>query len=253
MAAALFAGHQRFARISDGRWRLRGRDVPHGVVRRRDATSSTRSRSSSSTSRRRARARTAATVSPSRGRPRAGRRRDDRVRHARSIPSAPIPPSVTARHEHHVGDGAPRAAFAEVCDQLLGVLEGHVFVAHNARLRLALHLDGGRARDAAAARSGRRLCTVRHGAQARAAAAPPQSRRGHGALRHRELTRGIAPAATPSRRRTCSFACSMPRGIAAARRSTIVDAARAPAPRAAGGASAGAAHFHIQRRTTRTA
>jgi DNA polymerase-3 subunit epsilon len=50
--------------------------------------------------------------------------------------------------------------FAEICDQLLGVLDGRVFVAHNANFDwrfLSMEIERATRRTL----SGRRLCTVR--------------------------------------------------------------------------------------------
>jgi DNA polymerase-3 subunit epsilon len=94
-------------------------------------------------------------------------------------PERPIPPSITAvtsitasmvRH-------APR--FAEVCDQLLGALEGNVFVAHNARFDwrfLSMEVERASGRPLV----GRTLCTVRMARQL----VPELRRRNLGALAH---------------------------------------------------------------------
>ena len=75
-------------------------------------------------------------------------------------PERPIPPmvmaltNITAEMVRH----APK--FAEVCDQLLGALEGHVFVAHNANFDwrfLSTEIERATGRPLI----GRRLCTVR--------------------------------------------------------------------------------------------
>jgi DNA polymerase III subunit epsilon len=75
-------------------------------------------------------------------------------------PERPIPPWVTAltRITWSMVKDAPR--FGAVCDRLLDVLEGHVFVAHNARfdwgfLCAEIERATGRLLD------GRRLCTVK--------------------------------------------------------------------------------------------
>ncbi len=94
-------------------------------------------------------------------------------------PERPIPPIDHGAHEHHVRRWcrhAPR--FAEVCDQLLGVLEGHVFVAHNANFDwrfLSAEVERATGRPLI----GRRLCTVTARAPAGAAVAPSQPRRDH--------------------------------------------------------------------------
>lgn len=75
-------------------------------------------------------------------------------------PERPIPPliaAVTGITDHMVRD-AP--VFAEVADRLLGVLQGRVFVAHNARFDWRfLSAELRRVRDLAL--DGLRLCTVR--------------------------------------------------------------------------------------------
>ena len=131
MAAALFAGHQKFARDVDGRWRLRGA-ITQTVTRARRDGSCESSRSSWWTSRR----------------PGSRATHGDRVTEIAAVlvrggvattvfdtlinPERPIPPQITALT--NITSAMVRSAptFAEVCEQLLGVLEGHVFVAHNA-------------------------------------------------------------------------------------------------------------------------
>ena len=95
---------------------------------------------------------------------------------------------------------APR--FADVCDQLLGALEGHVFVAHNAGFDwrfLSTEVERATRRPLV----GQSLCTVRMARQLRAAAAPPESRFAVSDYYGIENTRGIAPAAMPWRPRRC--------------------------------------------------
>jgi DNA polymerase-3 subunit epsilon len=130
MAAALFAGHQKFARDVDGRWRLRGaiaetfppivatelHKQPFIVVDV-EATGS-------------------------------GATRGDRVTEIAAVlvqngtattvfdtlinPERPIPPQITALTNITSSMVRNAPTFAEICGQLLGVLEGRVFVAHNA-------------------------------------------------------------------------------------------------------------------------
>ena len=168
------------------------RPQPAGPPSRRDDLDG--SRSSSSTSRRRARSRTAAIASP--------RSRSCCVRDGVATtvfdtlinPERPIPPAITAVTNITWAMVQARATLRRrVRSARSACSRAHVFVAHNATLRLAVHLDGSRARDAAAAHRTVALHGA-HGAQARAAAPPPESRCGHGVLRHRELR-------APSRRR----------------------------------------------------
>jgi DNA polymerase-3 subunit epsilon len=159
MAAALFAGHKRFERDRQGRWRLResapisswqsersselhresfvvvdvettGTRAYHGdrvtevaVVQVRDGT--------------------ATTVF------------DTLINPERAIPPAIIAlTNITWEMVRH----APR--FADVCDQLLGVLEGNVFVAHNATFDWRF-LSSEIERVTHRPLVGRKLCTVR--------------------------------------------------------------------------------------------
>jgi DNA polymerase-3 subunit epsilon len=159
MAAALFAGHQRFSRDTDGRWRLRevplaptwpiarlaGLDHEPFIVVDVETTGS---------------------------RPFAG----DRVTEVAAVrvcngvaemmfdslinPERPIPAQITAitNISWSMVKDAPR--FIEVCDQLLGVLEGHVFVAHNASFDwrfISAEVERATRRPL----HGRTLCTVR--------------------------------------------------------------------------------------------
>lgn len=158
MAAALFSGHQRFARDLDGKWRLREaspvwptasvptglHDEPFVVV----------------------------DVETTGSRPNAG----DRVTEVAVVrvcngtattvfdslinPERSIPPAITAitNITWSMVKDAPR--FSEICDQLLGVLEGHVFVAHNASFDwrfISAEVERATRRPL----QGRTLCTVR--------------------------------------------------------------------------------------------
>ena len=159
MAAALFAGHRDSRAIATGRWRAARAAAPAWRTSPRAEPLLVASRSSSSTSRRRGRAPSPAT----------GSRRSPSSWCATAAttvfetlinPERPIPPFVTALTNitwEMVRD-APR--FADVCDQLLGVLEGHVFVAHNAGFDwrfITAEVARARGREL----TGRRLCTVR--------------------------------------------------------------------------------------------
>ncbi len=130
MAGALFAGHRRFARDTAGRWLLRDTSAPaRAVVTARGL---------------RHESFVVVDVETTGSRAGAG----DRITEIAVVlvrdgtattvfdtlinPERPIPPMVTALTNITASmvRNAPR--FAEVCDQLVGVLEGHVFVAHNA-------------------------------------------------------------------------------------------------------------------------
>lgn len=158
MATALFAGHQRFARDRDGRWRLS--DAPAtgwSSVATDDLDGQSYIVVDVET-----------TGSVAYG--------GDRVTEVAAVlvrdgvaekvfdtlinPDRPIPPAITAvtNITSAMVRRAPR--FAEVCDQLLGVLEGHVFVAHNAKFDwrfISMEVERVTRRPLI----GRSLCTVR--------------------------------------------------------------------------------------------
>ncbi len=163
MAAALFAGDARFVREPDGRWSLRSAtsapaplDSAIGAVGEALAGLSYCVVDVETTG-----------TSPDRG---------DRITEIAVVrvkdgavstafdslinPERSIPPYITALTQisWEMVKDAPR--FGDVCDQLLGVLEGSVFVAHNAAfdwrfVSAEVHRATGRRID------GRRLCTVR--------------------------------------------------------------------------------------------
>ena len=157
MATALFAGHARFARDRVGRWMLRDTsavaelDVGRALDQESFVVVDVETTGSRST---------------------AGDRITEvavvRVRDGRAEmifetlvnPERPIPPAVMAltnitwemvRH-------APR--FADICDQLLGALEGSVFVAHNAGFDWRF-ISNEVSRATRRPLVGQRLCTVR--------------------------------------------------------------------------------------------
>ena len=159
MAAALFAGHQRFVRDRDGRWRLR---EPSPVSGWSAVASEALDQQSY----------IVVDVETTGARAFGG----DRVTEIAAVlvrdgtattvfdtlvnPERAIPPAITAvtNITSQMVKNAPR--FVEVCDQLLGVLEGHVFVAHNARFDwrfLSMEVERVTRRPLA----GRSLCTVR--------------------------------------------------------------------------------------------
>ncbi len=157
MATALFAGHARFARLSDGRWRLReASSVPRVEAARSLHDESfvvvdletTGSRAYGSD-----RVTEVGVVRVSGG-------VATTVFESLINPERPIPPSITAitNITPAMVRRAPR--FADVCDQVLAVLEGNVFVAHNARFDwrfLSMEVERVTRRPLA----GRTLCTVR--------------------------------------------------------------------------------------------
>jgi DNA polymerase-3 subunit epsilon len=157
MATALFAGHARFARDRVGRWMLRDASAVAEVEvgRALDQESFV-----------------VVDVETTGSRSMAGDRITEvavvRVRDGRAEmifetlvnPDRPIPPAVMAltnitwemvRH-------APR--FADICDQLLGALEGSVFVAHNAGFDWRF-ISNEVSRATRRPLVGQRLCTVR--------------------------------------------------------------------------------------------
>ena len=157
MATALFAGHARFVRDRIGRWMLRDATtvVDVAVSRTLDQESfvvvdceTTGSRSMAGD-----RITEVAVVRVCAG-------RADMIFESLVNPDRPIPPAVMAltnitwemvRH-------APR--FADICDQLLGALEGSVFVAHNAGFDWRF-LSNEITRATRRPLVGQRLCTVR--------------------------------------------------------------------------------------------
>jgi DNA polymerase III subunit epsilon len=130
MAAALFAGHQRFMRDTIGRWCLRDSNAAtyRSAALRELAGESF----------------VVVDVETTGSRAGAG----DRITEVAAVlvrdgtattvfdtlvnPERPIPPMVSSLTNitWSMVKNAPK--FADVCDQLLGALEGHVFVAHNA-------------------------------------------------------------------------------------------------------------------------
>ena len=159
MASALFAGHQRFARETDGRWRLRETIAgptwpiaPLPDLRRQSFV--------------------VVDVETTGSRIYGG----DRITEIAAVlvrdgvaetvfeslinPERAIPPNITAitNITWSMVKDAPR--FAEICDQLLGALEGHVFVAHNVGFDwrfISMEVERATRRQL----EGRTLCTVR--------------------------------------------------------------------------------------------
>ena len=158
MAAALFAGRQRFARCADGRWRLResAGDVIAVATTRRPLGESfvvvdVETTGTSAYGGDRVTEVAAVLVRDGVATP---------VFDSLINPERPIPPAIVAitNITWEMVKHAPR--FAEVCEQLVGVLEGHVFVAHNAIFDwrfLSMEIERATRRPL----EGRRLCTVR--------------------------------------------------------------------------------------------
>lgn len=157
MATALFAGHARFERDRIGRWSLRD---PNAVTRVDVARTleeesfvvvdceTTGSRSMAGD-----RITEVAVVRVREG-------RAEMVFETLVNPERPIPPAVMAltNISWEMVRHAPR--FAEICDQLLGALEGSVFVAHNAGFDWRF-LSNEISRATRRPLVGQRLCTVR--------------------------------------------------------------------------------------------
>jgi len=159
MAAALFAGHKRFERDRQGRWRLRESapttqwPIERASELRRESfvvvdveTTGTRAYHGD-------RVTEVAVVQVRDGI--AKTVFDTLINPERSIPPAIV--AITNITWEMVKD-APR--FADVCDQLLGVLEGNVFVAHNAHFDWRF-LSSEIERVTRRPLQGRKLCTVR--------------------------------------------------------------------------------------------
>jgi DNA polymerase-3 subunit epsilon len=157
MATALFAGHTRFARDTTGRWHLREASAAYAVSVEPPLASTSF---------------VVVDVETTGSRAYNG----DRVTEVAAVlvrgdetkilfdslvnPERPIPPQITrlTNITWAMVKRAPR--FADVCDQLLGALEGHVFVAHNAMFDwrfLTMEVERATGR----VLTGRRLCTVR--------------------------------------------------------------------------------------------
>jgi DNA polymerase-3 subunit epsilon len=177
MAAALFAGHQRFSRDPDGRWRLRDGTVaalavPLAVREQPASFNSTIESIVAADASLHRESFVVVDVETTGTRPFSG----DRVTEVAVVevkdgvattvfdslinPERPIPPaivSITNINWEMVKD-APR--FRDVCFQLLGVLEGKVFVAHNAGFDWRF-ITAEVQRATGRRLEGRQLCTVR--------------------------------------------------------------------------------------------
>jgi DNA polymerase III epsilon subunit family exonuclease len=183
MAAALFAGHKKFLRQADGRWALRDSLVPSVLPSVSEGSRITGEGPATPTGQqipRPARNDTAlhrepfvvVDVETTGTRPWAGDRVTEvavvRVQNGVATtvfdtlinPDRPIPPAIVAitNITWEMVKDAPR--FADVCDQLLGVLEGNTFVAHNAGFDWRF-LSSEIERATRRTLEGRKLCTVR--------------------------------------------------------------------------------------------
>ena len=159
MATALFASHTRFARDARGRWMLRDARPPGA-----SCTAAPRSLDDEPF--------VVVDVETTGSRPYDGDRVTEIavVRVHRGVaspvfetlvnPERSIPPAIVAitNITWEMVKNAPR--FADVCEQLIGVLEGHVFVAHNVSFDwrfVSSEIERALRRPL----EGRRLCTVR--------------------------------------------------------------------------------------------
>ncbi|HVX38358.1 MAG TPA: 3'-5' exonuclease [Gemmatimonadaceae bacterium] len=160
LASALFAGQQRFVRDRDGRWRLRDAIATPDASVQLSANALHRESF------------VVVDVETTGTSPLAG----DRVTEVAVVqvrdgvvtpvfdtlinPERPIPPAIVAitNITWEMVKDAPR--FVDVCDQLLGVLEGNVFVAHNASFDWRF-ISAEVQRATRRPLRGRMLCTVR--------------------------------------------------------------------------------------------
>ena len=171
MAFALFAGRVEFARDESGYWRL-AREVPPALQLRPEPTLPAERWSRTGSDELASLSYVVVDVETTGMRAWGGDRvtevaavvvRDGKVAEQFATlvnPERPIPRMITAltHIDARMVRDAPR--FADVCDELLGILEGHVFVAHNAEFDwrfLCAELVRARGRRLV----GRRLCTVR--------------------------------------------------------------------------------------------
>ncbi|HJU88332.1 MAG TPA: 3'-5' exonuclease [Gemmatimonadaceae bacterium] len=168
MAAALFAGHPRIGRDDSGRWLLTAElalDVhtllePLVIAPQEDPDSLSRL------------SYVVVDVETTGGRPWTG----DRITEVAAIvvrdgqtvdrfetlvnPERPIPPMITRLTNISWEMVRHAPTFRDICDQVIAVLEGHVFVAHNAMFDWRF-LSAEVTRASGRRLQGRRLCTVR--------------------------------------------------------------------------------------------
>jgi DNA polymerase III subunit epsilon len=161
MAASLLGGHPRFARTLDGRWRLSEATAPAWRSQPADAEPLLSSLSFA-----------VVDVETTGSRPDGGDRiteiavvtvRDGRIADVYETlvnPERSIPAFITRLTNISWEMVRDKAPFREVCDDVLRVLEGHVFVAHNAAFDWRF-VSAEVARTRGRELTGRRLCTVR--------------------------------------------------------------------------------------------
>jgi DNA polymerase III subunit epsilon len=161
MAASLLGGHPLFGRTLDGRWRLSESPAPAWRVRPDDDEPLLSSLSFA-----------VVDVETTGGRPEGGDRiteiavvtvRDGQVCEVYETlvnPERSIPPFITRLTNISWEMVCDKAPFRDVCDHVLGALEGHVFVAHNAAFDWRF-VSAEVARSRGRELTGRRLCTVR--------------------------------------------------------------------------------------------
>jgi DNA polymerase-3 subunit epsilon len=161
MAASLLGGHPHFGRTLDGRWRLSESPAPVWRARVDDDEPLLSSLGFA-----------VVDVETTGSRPDGGDRiteiavvtvRDGRIDHVYETlinPDRSIPPFITRLTNISWEMVCDKAPFRDVCDDVLRVLEGHVFVAHNAAFDwrfVSAEVARARGREL----TGRRLCTVR--------------------------------------------------------------------------------------------
>ena len=161
MASSLLGGHPRFSRAIDGRWRLSECTAPAWRVHSPGEEPLLSSLSFA-----------VVDVETTGSRPDGGDRiteiavvtvRDGQIADVYETlvnPERSIPPFITRLTNISWEMVAEKAPFRDVCDEVLRILEGHVFVAHNAAFDwrfVSAEVRRARGREL----TGRRLCTVR--------------------------------------------------------------------------------------------
>jgi DNA polymerase-3 subunit epsilon len=161
MALSLLGGHPRFARAVDGTWRLSEPAAPVWRMQSADAEPLLSSLSFA-----------VVDVETTGGRPEGGDRITEiavvTVRDGAIVdvfetlvnPERSIPPFITRLTNISWEMVCDKAPFRDVCDDVLRVLDGQVFVAHNAAFDWRF-VSAEVARARGRALTGRRLCTVR--------------------------------------------------------------------------------------------
>ncbi len=164
MAAALFAGHPRIARDVHGRWLLSAERPLLPLARFADSSIDPDALSRLSYA--------VVDVETTGGRPWLGDRitefaaiivRDGQVVERWETlvnPERPIPPMITALTNISWSMVRDKPTFRDLCDDVLRVLEGHVFVAHNANFDWRF-VSAEVSRVSGKRLHGRRLCTVK--------------------------------------------------------------------------------------------